>query len=90
MARDPVPFIKDGKRRGRKDWDLGAGSYHRGWFCGVRGIVAEQAAVVDVRMSELRTLLCPSLSHATCLTEADVVRKDPQKNNPVRLDGSLL
>ena len=45
---------------------------------GARGIVAEQAAVVDVRMPELRTLLDPSLSHATCLTEADVVRTDPQ------------
>ena len=48
LARGLVTFIKNGKSRGRKDWDSGACSYPRCCFCGARGIVAEQAAVVDV------------------------------------------
>ena len=74
----PGPLDQKWESDGGKDWVSCACSYPRGWFCGVRGVVAEQAAVVGVRVPELRTLLDPSLSHATFLTEADVVRTDPQ------------
>ena len=40
-----TPPSNDGKIRGREGGGSGFASYHRGLFCGVRGIVGEQAVV---------------------------------------------
>ena len=46
MGPGPGPLYQKWEEQGE---ERGACSYPRGWFCGARGIVAEQAAVVYVR-----------------------------------------